>query len=432
MRGQKRGSLTIFMAFSMLVFLTFSLVLVEGVRNYYIRTKAAQAMELTEFSILSEYQKELFENYGVFFLDLDYEQGRESVSVLEQRASYYLNANLPEARTEAVLVQNFRRATDGEGAAFFVQATELMKVRSGYTFLDDLIENLNLTTEEDVDLNGILKQNTSFSELLPNISFPSITGLWEAVFGSSAGISEKSILLSERLLNRSLEKGSGNKDDFSGMQLFYAYLFEHCNYYGAKNESVSKEVLEYQMEYIIAGKDSDRKNLEQIMWKIFLLRAGGNYLFFHQDAQAMAAAEAQAVLFVGFTGNPAIIEACREILLISRALEEGVSDTRKIFGGEKVPLYNNGVFGGMEIGYEQYLYLFLNTTGRKEKIYRCMDVVELEIRKKSGYEKFRLDHCADTFLLQWDYGFDSLFMEIPWMDQSIYENRMIRNVYYEN
>ena len=56
----KKGSLTIFMALLMLGFLILCLVLVEGTRIYFSRVEAVQAMELTEFSVLSEYQQELF------------------------------------------------------------------------------------------------------------------------------------------------------------------------------------------------------------------------------------------------------------------------------------------------------------------------------------------------------------------------------------
>ena len=57
---KREGTVTVFLALSMFSFLTLCLVLIEGMRNYYIRTKAMQSIELTEFSVLSEFQKELF------------------------------------------------------------------------------------------------------------------------------------------------------------------------------------------------------------------------------------------------------------------------------------------------------------------------------------------------------------------------------------
>ena len=162
MRTYVKGSVTIMLALSMFGFLMLCLVLVEGTRIYYIRTKTMQAMELAEFSVLSEYQRELFDQYGVFFLDLDYEQGEEQRAVLEQRAEKYLSNNAEEVRTKSLRASTFRRATDDGGIVFFMQAVELMKVKSGYEFLGDRFQSLEGITIDNVNLQGIL--NTSASK----------------------------------------------------------------------------------------------------------------------------------------------------------------------------------------------------------------------------------------------------------------------------
>ena len=94
-------------------------------------------------------------------------------------------------------------------------------------------------------------------------------------------------------------------------------------------------------------------------------------------------------------------------------------------------MYQKGIFAGVLLGYEEYLLLLLNGTNRKQKIYRCMDVVELETRIKSGYDNLRLDHCADAFEVQWEYQFSSLFNGSSFLAGGIYENQIIRKVYYE-
>jgi hypothetical protein len=225
----------------------------------------------------------------------------------------------------------------------------------------------------------------------------------------------------------------GQKARFSmtDMQLFHTYIFENCNYYGAKQSNAWNERLSYQVEYIVSGKASDRKNLENIIWKIFLLRAGGNYLFYHQDADIQAKAQADAVALVGFLGNAALVELVKEIFLISQAIEEGIHQTKQIFAGEKVLLYQNGILSGLEVGYQEYLYLFLNSMNTTEKIYRTMDVLELEIRNQSGYNDFRWDHCVDRWELQWTYQFPSLFAENSLFHGGIYENTIVRKLYYE-
>ena len=167
------------------------------------------------------------------------------------------------------------------------------------------------------------------------------------------------------------------------------------------------------------------------MWRIFLSRAGGNYLFYHQDAEKMAKAEAEAITLVGVTGNAVLINLVREIFLISQAIQDGISETKQVFAGGEVPLYQNGVFSGVKLGYQEYLVIFLNTTKEMTKIYRCMDVIEMEVRKKSDCESFYLDHCTDFFEIDWSYQFQSLFKEIPFLNSEIYENAIARKIFYE-
>ena len=450
MTSAKKGSMTIFLALSVMSFLSFCLVLIEGTRIYFLRMQAMQAMELAEFSVLSEYQREIFEKYHLFFLDLDYEQGEESARILEQRAQNYLIKNVTEIQTKELAAQKFQRATDGGGSVFFEQVTEWMKFKRGYVVFEELFENLDGIELEEIDLEHILTEckNTASGMIteedtgetdsvrkifLPDISFPSIRRLTEAVLGDTDGLSEKTIELSKRIFERNLLEGVGKKSKFSitDMQLFHTYIFENCSFYGTEQSDVWNECLEYQVEYIVSGKSSDRKNLENILWKIFLLRSGGNYLFYHQDIEILAKAQSDAVALVGFLGNTALVEMVKEIFLISQAIEDGINQTRQIFAGDKVPLYQNGIFKGLEIGYQEYLFLFLNAMNSTEKIYRTMDVMELEIRKQSKYENFRWDHCVDGFELQWTYRFSSLFTGIPALHGGIYENTIVRKIYYE-
>ena len=431
----------------MLSFVTLCLVLVEGARIYFLRTEAELAMELAKFSVLSEYQQELFQYYGLFFLDLDYEQGSEQPAVLNQRILEYLEKNTEEIWTEGLHVRKIRRATDDSGQAFFEQAAALMKIRSGYFVLEGIAEKV---VEEPPDLDEALKKNENqakeilegftdengeelFDISIPQISFPSIRVLTEAVFGAEACLSEKFIDLENRIGARELQKGKENfpKRGLAETQLFHGFLFEKYNHYGAQKTDVLKEALEYQLEYIVAGKTSDRENLENVMWRIFLLRAGGNYLFYHQDTQKMQQANAQAVAVAGITGDPALIGLVREIILISQAIEAGVAETGKVFRGEKVPVYEEGVFSGVEMGYREYLYLFLNTANEREKLYRSMDIAELEIRQKSGIAGFRLDHCTDSFEAEWIYRFDSLLDMFPLSEGNGYETIIKRKMNYE-
>lgn len=450
MMGFRGGSLTIFLALTMTGFLTFCLVITEGVRLYFLKAGAEQAIELAEFSVLSEYQYELLQNYGLLFLELDYEQGKEDTPLLKQRMQDYISKNIDEVKTLSLETGNFQRATDNGGQPFFEQAVELMKVRTGYKIFEELAGITDGLGTENVDLGKLLEENTSAANSLlgeyvdedgspliqislPRVSFPSVKALTEAVLGSESMISDKSVNLEERIMKRKLSAGSAKKEKnkFTEMQLFHGYLFEHFYHYGATNSHIWRSALEYQLEYIIFGKESDRENLENMMWRIFLLRAGGNYLLYHQDSRRLAEAEAEATALAGIFGNEPLIKAVREILLIAQAIEDGIEDTKAIFSGAKVPLYENGIFRRIQMGYEQYLYFFLSTTDQTQKIYRSMDLVELEIREKSGYQEFCLDHCTDYFEVEWVWQTESIFEKLPFLESNVYKNTIRRRVFYE-
>lgn len=440
--------MTVFLSLLMLMFLTFCLVLAEGVRMYLFRAKAEQAAELTGFSVLSEYHPQLLADYGLFFLDLDYGLPKEQTAVLHARAGQYLAENSDGISTQQLNVRNFVRATDGGGSAFFEQAAETVRLGSGIGEMQELLAEVTLLedgeglsrkiSDEETAAEGILSEFTDeegeplFDIELPQISFPDIGVLTNAVFGEDAVLSEKSFSSAERIGSRNCAKGAGRESekDFWEMQRFHAYLLDRCAYYGSSGRA-RKEALEYQAEYVIAGEDNDRDNLVNIMWRIFLLRAGGNYTVFHQDAAKMAEADAKAAALVGITGNAALVGIVRELFLLAEAVDEGVSDTREIFHGGKLPLIGNGEFLGMKAGYREYLLLFLQTTAAEDKIIRCMNVIEMEMRRIPGGENFRFDHCTDCFEMEWTYRFPGLFMDLPFLDGAVYQNRIRRKIYYE-
>lgn len=416
---------------------------------YFFRAKAEQAISLAEFSVLSEYQPELLERYGIFFLDLDYGQGKEQTTVLHNRMKTYLAENAEEVSSYSLNVRSFRRATDGGGSVFFRQAVEAEKFKNGISFIEDAVPG-NLAGEEQIDFgqeladretaaNGILSGLTNedgeplFKVSIPHISFPHADALMAKVFGEEIQLSDVKIIPSERISGRQLREGVGEKrkKSFADMQLFHRYVLENCGYYGKKRAGNVDGVPDCQLEYIIAGKESDRENLENVMWRIFLFRASGNYFLSHQDARKQAEAELKAMAAVGVTGNVPLIESVKELFLLAGAVEDGIHETRDVFRGGKVPVFGEGVLSVMEMDYRDYLLLFLQTTGEKDKIYRSMDMMELEVRALSGNEKFRFDHCTDCFETEWTYEFDSLFLSVPLLNGGVYRNKVTRKMYYE-
>ena len=162
--GKEKGSITILLALMMSTFLMFCLVLLEGVRVYFFRTNSMQAMDLAEFSVLSEFQKELFEQYEVFFLDLDYEQGDEQIEILEHRFRNYLEKNTEYLTTGSLFASNFKRATDAGGTVFYEQAVESQKTDKGFTLLEEFLESWKVADTDSIDLEQLLKEQKHKAE----------------------------------------------------------------------------------------------------------------------------------------------------------------------------------------------------------------------------------------------------------------------------
>ncbi len=472
MKHALRAELTLVLALCLFSFLTFCLVLLEGVRSYYLQMRAQRAADLSAFSVLSEYQPELLKHYGMFFLNLDYQKGEEDLKLLSGKAEYYLSENAEGLQTQNLEFDHITRSTDGVGDSFFRQAVHVQKEKTGIalfeevflenqemfqedssaalekeveetyeeaeTIVDEYLEELRKEQEEE---KVKTEEETEEEEVpfefpvieLPEVSFPSIDSLSGAVFGDLSKISPKLLSDSETIGQRTMREGSGVKASRSlfDWQLFYCYLLEHCNYYGAEDNEISKEVLEYQLEYIVAGKASDRENLENIMWRIFLLRAAGCYVRDRLDAAKQAEAAAEAAIICSVIASPELIELVKELILMKAALEDGIEETERIFQGEKLPIYDGKVPGSFRIGYKEYLYLFLNLTAEEDKIYRSMDIVEREVRVMSGYEEFSMDCCTDAFRMKWNYRFEGVDSPLVFGGRNRYQRRLIKEIYYE-
>ena len=73
--------------------------------------------------------------------------------------------------------------------------------------------------------------------------------------------------------------------------------------------------MDYEIEYILSGKDRDRDNLEQTIGKLLLIREGMNLIYLMQDSAKKAEAESLAIALVGFTGMYGVIKVTQVLIL---------------------------------------------------------------------------------------------------------------------
>lgn len=198
--------------------------------------------------------------------------------------------------------------------------------------------------------------------------------------------------------------------------LFHSYLSTHfANYLEGKDAGA----LSYEIEYLIAGKDTDKENLSSVAMRLCAIRTILHFISLYTDSARKAPAEQAALAACGIIGLPALKSLVVFLLLFVWALEEAMIDTAAFLQGKRLSLYpgkNGGSLTfqellmlsqefvlekagkkpdakGVAFGYKEYLHLFLFMTPKVDKSYRALDLIQENLRKSYG-NSFRANRCV--------------------------------------
>jgi hypothetical protein len=174
--------------------------------------------------------------------------------------------------------------------------------------------------------------------------------------------------------------------------------------------------LKYQIEYILAGKDTDWQNLEQVAKRLLRWREASNVLYILTDSAKIAEAEAMAAALAAVTLSPALLEPVKYTILFAWAYVESLQDVKTLLRGGRVPLFKTATDwktginsiknvrgsltddeGGSGLNYKEYLQIMLMLENQETRTFRAMDIMEMDIRRTPGNGSFRMDGCFDTY-----------------------------------
>ena len=93
-----------------------------------------------------------------------------------------------------------------------------------------------------------------------------------------------------------------------------------------------------QIEYIIAGKESDWDNLEKVAKRILTWREVANVIYILSDSGKCAEARALALTLTAVLQVPALTEPVKYAILFAWAYIESLSDVRRLLTGGRVPI----------------------------------------------------------------------------------------------
>lgn len=455
----KKGEVTVFLSLMMAVLLFFSQACLQSARLAFLRSQTQEALELAEYSVLSEYHRELFDRYGLIYVELGYGSGLEDTEYLEQRIRGFLNENLPRGSVTALEAWDFSRATDDRGMACYEQAVSYMKQKTGAAILDRLrfceqwekqAEEQSAAYEEtkareEKNLEGLRRRRETEEQVHTPDPVSSVNTLQggsclHLLLPDTGSVSGKKVILENMPSKRNCLIGSGARGIHEGSVgndlFFHGYLLENLTNAVdfLAGETESSPWLDYQVEYLIGGKDTDIANLEAVCKRILAIREGVNYAYLLTDSAKQAECEALAIAMVGATMIPGLVEAVKQAFLLAWAFAESVADVRALLNGKKSAFWKgDGVWrtslsGALDLqnsasgfdrgedsgglSYKDYLGMLLAPLGREKKTMRSLDVIEGVIQRLPGCGGFYIDQCTDGFRIR-----TILFNGKEWMSE---------------
>lgn len=462
----KHGSITVYLSMSLLLAIGLIVTVLESARIQGLKAQMIMGAESALDSVFAEYDKTMFEKYGITLFD----GGTDGIQIKETMLDYFSQEYSGTANeifagftwypltAEDVYPQKIIRAVDAKGSIFAHLVTEFMKYNAVGDQAERILEQLNIlekgedarndaedAKEEAIRTDWGMQGETNVSRktdipvkhmaqvILENTEIEDNTGEEENKFDQEryekewedsmvsdveeikAGgflklvLPRGSALSGEAIETEDLPSGQipegepltfqNGLDDLGREVLYNVYLTE---YFPSFVTEEKRNGPQYELEYILFGKDSDEANLKAAVNRLLLIREGLNILHILQSPEKMEAVLAMATAIMGWTLIPAIVTLTQAALVGAWAYGESIMDVRTLLGGGKISLIKNqeewnlslqgvadllkgtiaeGKEGENGLTYTDYLMLLLFLEDKEEKYYRTMDMVQVNMRK---------------------------------------------------
>lgn len=452
--------LTVTLALCLAVILSLLLTLIDGVRRNGARLEAECVTDIGLQSIMAEYHRELMKQYNLFAIDSSYGTAACGKANTEAHLLQYLSKNLSYDDlflseylyrdflglvVEQVELTKLSVLTDYGGALFRRDAVDAVKADVGLGLLQELqswvqkveINGLEEGKEEErkKQLDGEIKE---WVDTYDGVEVEIEEDQWERAEVQNPTdeleakkrmgilrlvVKEENVstnrIHTENLTQNRMQQGQINhgnmaKEDQTQAEeltekfLFQEYLLRYMGRFGKESE---EDALRYQIEYLIAGRDSDMENLKSVVNRLCVLREAANVMYLMSNEAKRNEIKLVAAAACTVITLPALTPLLEGAILLAWAYAESVYDVKSLLAGGKVPLIKddrswhyslatalNGSLqdentGGEGLAYEDYLRIFMMLSDVETITLRAMDMVEADIRKMPGNAAFRLDGC---------------------------------------
>ena len=397
MKHMRKGSITIFLALILGLMVTLLGAGLYSVRMQAARSQILNATDIGLFSLFSEFDRTLLDEYDLFALDASGGgSGPDLATLYDEFNSYFLPILAQNSQHLTLLsggLNGYTLLTDDGGEALYRQVTQYMLQTIGAQGISAVRDRLSGHQESTAaaEISGQRLENegtmgsydreiqdaADLSEArarelreqnqgsdgsgtdlgsssqgwdvshdqqvenpIPVIQRIRQMGILGLVIPASRGISGESVNRSELPSGRALAHGYGLGPGKQGLSipfseiLFIQYIMNKLGNYRRPAASG----LRYQVEYIIGGRTTDRDNLEKVATRLLLIREGVNAAALAADSDKMLQVRLLASAIAGGFLVPPATPAIEAALVMSWAFAESVLDVRELFDGGRVPL----------------------------------------------------------------------------------------------
>ena len=134
---RQKGSMTIAMCMMLSVMLGIVAAGIKLCREQYARVQAVNAADTGLYSVFSEYERDLLEEYDLFFLDSGYGRGAidayHVVQQMENSMALTLKSGIRGSRQESCSITGYRLATDNGGGGILCAGGRSCQGTSGHS-----------------------------------------------------------------------------------------------------------------------------------------------------------------------------------------------------------------------------------------------------------------------------------------------------------
>ena len=451
----EKGSMSAFLAMLFLVFLLLISMCVEGIYMYTARGKAMGVYMSGLSHTKGNYQKELAEMYHIYAMDPRYRKKIETDFSNRMKESLDQAADAFKFQTGSAVISDEIDLTAQKGEVLKYQIRQQMKYKTTSTILKSWMVKIKQSTGQKDQITDITDQirkeeeeakqqeeakednedhketpqmptsvkkdpRKSFMKLLREGSVSLVMGKRKVsdlpidIVYSKKDTTKQKIWdfmdrkAMEKQMDELRETSSADSLTSELPVILYATKYFHC-----LTSTSKKEGTKYEIEYLIAGKDTEKENLAAVFWKMIAIRFLTNVTCVYKDPIKQKEAMLLATSILGITGLPQVVLAAKNLLLLSLAYGESVIDVRNLSEGKKVPVVKTSsdwqlsfsnlatlnckrkpAKDGMK--YEDYLFLLLTLQkDKRQKYFRMMDLMEQNVKRE--VIDFKLDQCDSSY-----------------------------------